>query len=76
MNASFEEGLNLDEDFQRFSGRMFYVWDGNHRPQASMPYISRIHPHDLSCHIVVDSIMLDTKEGLIHLFTAMTNMNK
>jgi hypothetical protein len=34
VNASFNEGLNLDEDLQRFNGRMFYVWDGNHRLQA------------------------------------------
>jgi hypothetical protein len=34
MNASFEEGLNVNEDLQRFSGKMFYVWDGSHRLQA------------------------------------------
>jgi hypothetical protein len=31
VNASFKEVLNFDENFQRFSGRMFYVWDGNHQ---------------------------------------------
>jgi hypothetical protein len=30
MNASFEEGLNTDEDLQKFNGRMFYMWDYNH----------------------------------------------
>jgi hypothetical protein len=30
MNAPFEEGLNVDEDLQRFSGKMFFVWDDNH----------------------------------------------
>jgi len=29
MNATFKEALNLDEDLQKRSGRMFYVWDGN-----------------------------------------------
>jgi hypothetical protein len=76
MNASFEEGLNLDEDLQRFSGRMFYVWDGNHWPQAWMPYIPRVHPHDFLWHIIMDSIMLDTKEGLVHLLITMIDMNK
>jgi len=33
-------------------------------------------PHDLSWHIAMDSIMLDTKEGLVHLLTTMINMNK
>ncbi len=64
LNASFEEALNADEDLQKFSGGMFYVWDNNHQLQAWMPYISRVHPNDLSWHIVVD-----TKEGLIHLLT-------
>jgi hypothetical protein len=55
---------------------MFYLWDGNHQLQAWMPYIFRIHPHDLSWHIAMDSILLDTRESLVHLFTTMTNMNK
>jgi hypothetical protein len=46
--ASFEEGLNLNEDLYKFSGRMSYVLDDNHWLQAWMPYISRVHPHDLS----------------------------
>jgi hypothetical protein len=41
-----------------------------------MLYISRVHPHDLSWHIAVDSIMFNTKEGLAHLIIAMINMNK
>jgi hypothetical protein len=57
MNASFEEGLNMDEFLQRFSGRMFYVWDDNHWLQAYMPYISKVHSDDLSWHIAMDSIM-------------------
>jgi hypothetical protein len=53
MNASFEEGLNVDEDLQRFTGRMFYVWDNNHQLQDLMPYISKVHLYDLSWHIVL-----------------------
>jgi hypothetical protein len=58
------------------SGKMFYVWDGNHQLQAWMPHISRVHLDDLFWHIVVDSIMLDTQEGLVHLLITMTNVNK
>ncbi len=61
MNASFEEGRNVDEDLQRFNGKMFYVWDGNHRLKAWMSYISTIHPDDLSWNIAMDFIMLDTR---------------
>jgi hypothetical protein len=55
---------------------MFYVWDNNHWLQAWMPYIFRIHPDDLSSHIVVDSIILDTRKGFVHLLITMINMNK
>lgn len=76
VNASFEEGLNSNEDLQRFNGKMFYVWDGNHQLQAWMPYISRVHLHDLFWHIPTDSIMLDMRGGVIHLLVTMIDMNK
>jgi hypothetical protein len=41
-----------------------------------MPYISKVHSDDLSWHIAMDSIMWNTKEGLVHLLTTMTDMNK
>jgi hypothetical protein len=43
---------------------MFIMWDDNHRLQAYMPYISRIQLEDLYWHIIVDSIMLNIREGL------------
>jgi hypothetical protein len=52
-------------------GKCFFVWDSNHWLQAQMPYISRVHSYDLSWHIVAESIMLDTREDLVHLFTTM-----
>jgi hypothetical protein len=76
MNASFEERLNMDEFLQRFSGRMFYVWDDNHWLQAYIPYIFKVHSDELSWHIATDSIMLNTRKGLVHLLTTMTYMNK
>jgi hypothetical protein len=31
VNAEFEHLLQSDADLQVFSGKMFMVWDGNHR---------------------------------------------
>jgi hypothetical protein len=39
------------------------VWDGNHQLQAWMPYISRVHPYDLSWHIIVDFHHVGYKKG-------------
>jgi hypothetical protein len=55
---------------------MFFVWDNNHQIQAWMPYISRVQLDDMFWHIVIDSIMLDMKEGLVWLLIAMINLNK
>jgi hypothetical protein len=44
--------------------------------KAWMPYISKVNPYDLSWHIAMDFIMLDTREGLIHFLVVMTDMNK
>ncbi len=76
VNASFEEALDMDVNMQRFTRRMFFVWDNNHQIQAWMPYISRVQLDDMFWHIVIDSIMLDMKEGLVWLLIAMINLNK
>ena len=45
-NDAFEKILQADEDFKVFSGKMFMVWDGNHRLEAWLPIINRNHTHD------------------------------
>jgi hypothetical protein len=55
---------------------MFFMWDGNHRLQAWMPYIRFVYDDDVSWHISMDSILLDTSHGLVELLTIMTNLNK
>jgi hypothetical protein len=55
---------------------MFHVSDDNHRFQARWPYIDVNHPNKLDNHIKVDSFVLDTINGLVELFIAMTKINK
>jgi hypothetical protein len=50
-NTTFEELLLSDSDLWSLLGRMFYVWDGNHRLQAWYPYIERVHPNDEDWHV-------------------------
>jgi hypothetical protein len=54
---------------------MFFMWYGNHRLQAWMPYIRCVHDDD-AWHISMDSILLDTFHGLVELLIVMTNLNK
>lgn len=66
VSVSFEEAFKSNVDLRRF---FYYL-------QAWMPFISRIYPHDLLWHISIDSIMLDTRKGLVQLFVAMIDLNK
>ena len=45
-NDAFEKILQADEDLKVFSGKMFMVWDGNHRLQAWLPIINQYHTHN------------------------------
>ncbi len=45
-NARFEDFLQSDLDFLKLSHKMFFLWDGNHRLQAWLPYIDRVHQDD------------------------------
>jgi hypothetical protein len=75
-NDEFEVFLKGDPNLSKFSRHMFHVWDGNHRLQAWMPYITWVHPNDANWYICVDFILLDTTRGLVELLMAMTDLNR
>jgi hypothetical protein len=58
VNAEFDQLLQSDDDLRVFSGKMFMVWDGNHRLQAWLPIINDDHGQDQSWHFSVESIIL------------------
>ena len=73
----FEDRLSRVPALERFSKKMFFVWDGNHRLKAWMPYIAECHPHDVAFHVHVKAILLKvTAENHDVLLNAMTNWNK
>jgi hypothetical protein len=62
-NVKFEEYFKVDLDIQKLSNMMFFVWDGNHRLQAWLPYIDQMHKTKENSHVAVDSIILDNIRG-------------
>jgi hypothetical protein len=55
-----------------FSGKMFMVWDGNHRLQAWLSIINDDHGQDQSWHFSMESIVLVVNRWLhrwLHLYT-------
>lgn len=75
-NIEFEEDLCRTLTGPNFKGKMFFVWDGNHRLQAWFAYINRLHAKDFEKHVRVDSIILDPKDDIAQLMTAMHDVNK
>lgn len=74
-NDAFEKILQADEDLKVFSGKMFMVWDGNHRLQAWLPIINRDHTHDPAWHYAVESIILDVKGDIATMLAALHEVN-
>jgi hypothetical protein len=75
-NVEFEKLLVEDPHMCWLSWKMFHIWDDNHHLQAWWPYIDLNHPNEPKWHIKVNSFVLDTTNGLVELFTTMTNINK
>jgi hypothetical protein len=74
-NQSFEDELQTDSDLKQFSGKMFYVWEGNHRLAAWLRHINNHHVEDPEWHISVHCIILDPRGQVGLLLNAMHDIN-
>jgi hypothetical protein len=74
-NQSFEDELQVDSDLKQFSGKMFYVWEGNHRLAAWLRHINNHHAEDPELHISVHCIILDPCGQVGLLLNAMHDIN-
>jgi hypothetical protein len=74
-NAEFEKELNSDDDLRVFSGKMFMVWDGNHRLQAWLPIINNEHKNDRTWHFAVECIILVVNGDIARILTALHEVN-
>ena len=62
-NQEFESVLNSNPYLKKFSNRMFYVWDGNHRLLAWYLFIATNQKNNPAFHTPVKSIVLNVHEG-------------
>lgn len=75
VNDDFEKELEADEDLAQLRGRMFFVWDGNHRVTAWTRAISTSHADEPEWHIRVQCIVLDPRGHVGSLLNAMSDVN-
>ena len=75
-NEDFNSFLLSIAELASFKDLMFFVCDGNHRRQAWLNHIQRLHKTDEAWHYSVDSILLDTKGKIGAVMQVMHNINK
>ena len=52
--------MKIDDKFGVFNGKMFCVWEVNHRASAWMRHVSHFHLEDPNWHNMVPCISLDS----------------
>lgn len=72
----FEEFLKSDPYLAPLSGKMFFVWDGNHRQIAWSEAIDTLHPDERKWHYSVKAIVLVTVGHTSMLINAMNDINR
>ena len=75
-NDEFNSFLRSVPELASFENLMFFVCDGNHRRQAWLNHIQRLHNTEEDWHYSVDSILLDTKGKIGLVMQVMHNINK
>lgn len=79
LNAAFEDEIRQHRETKDLTGKMFYVFDGNHRTRAWREFIEVEYPDDLEwakANGRPDCILLDVKGSREALVTAMHAINK
>jgi hypothetical protein len=74
-NEEFETMLQNDPDLAHLCGKMFYVWEGNHRLSAWWRHINKHHSLDKDWHISVDCIVVDPRNSTAAFLNAMNDIN-
>ena len=74
-NMDFNAMLQNDHDLAHLSGKIFYVWEGNHRFTAWWRYINKYYSLDKDLHISVDCIVVDPRNYTAVFLNAMNDIN-
>ena len=74
-NEEFESMLENDSDLAHLVGKMFFVWEGNHRLTAWFRHINKHHYMDKDWHISVDCIVVDPRNCTAVFLNAMNDIN-
>ena len=74
-NEEFDAILRNDFDVADFAGKIFYLWEGNHRLTAWWRHINKHHSLDKDWHIFVECILVDPRHCTAVFLNAMNDIN-
>lgn len=74
-NERFEELLSRQVHLQDLHGKMFFVWDGNHRYSAWWRHINMYHADEEDWHYSVDTFVIDPRGNAGDVLNAMNDIN-
>ena len=74
-NEEFDAMLRNDSDLAHLAGKMFFVWEGNHRVTAWWRHVNKHHSLDKDWHISVDCIVVDARNSTAVFLNAMNDIN-
>jgi hypothetical protein len=75
FSNEFNSMLKKDSDLSHFIGKMFFVWEENHRLTAWFKHINKHHSMDKDWHLSVDCIVVDSRNCVAVFFNAMNDIN-
>lgn len=76
VNEEFDQELQTNEEFKNLMGKMFYVWEGNHRTVAWMAAIKERFSNTKAKHCRILCTIIDpTKVPELALITSLQRMN-
>ena len=74
-NEAFELEFASSDVYAPLRGKMFFIWDGNHRFQAWWQSIKNNHFHEARWHFFVICIVLNPRGRIGPLLNAMYDVN-
>ena len=74
-NEEFDSMLRNDTNLAHLAGKMFFVWEGNHRLTAWCRHINKHHSLNKDWHISVDCIVVDPRNCTAIILNAMNDVN-
>lgn len=74
-SAKFDSELAFDADLAHMVGKMFFVWEGNHRLTAWWRHVNKFHGGEASWHISPQCIAVDARQHTGVFLNAMNDVN-